>query len=946
MAVTVTNRTYTTRNHAGGNGFLLANNGQIVTDEISFILDFDFLSSGAEQVLIIAENKLQILNGDWPSRGFIIGDDVIFTGTVADGMGGSYTFPGTSSNVDDINGNIITFAGGPFTAWSIGQIMPSPFSTQLLMNNISRTEPETLEILHNLILNTSTSGPNSLIDGEVNRFELLGVDAMAVTDVEDFLQLGNKSGGSYLSAQLERLADVGGKTAYKATFVYAMPLKFEDADFLEPSFFDSTKALKPYYKILAYPQENNPNSALTLISQNILGNTGWLNENYNQGINYLTIDSVTLEDTSGNPLTEVDYNQTTVVTAVISGPVDFLEAAEVEFYVIPDLTDVKNKPDRNCDLIYLSNTFIEAGPTITNNVFGVSGRQMAITDQVLDVSVANTLTLTFKLVPNTDFTTYANDLGEEQRRYRLTLNVESEGGDANDNNAVCLTLKQGLLTKAPAVGGPFDEVTFQAFYNHGQDTSGAPELIYNGCAEDDMLYKALFNLEENALWKSLALKIQVVKDLDGQYFDLFSRTINFAGYVTNIDGKIQINYLEALQQFLEAPDRNKIQVNLTGNDADGMYEVQILWSVLASWRYWIAENDALVDFFDSALPNNGLNNEWMRYLREAGFTLRLRCELTDSENTMFYFGSNINLQDYDDTEEVTTVHEYYDSSDVLQTSLLSGQIMRIKAIHTLTSGSWPTTNIWGWISCRPLEAEQNKRISTVWDWTSQNAPLKPLTGETAAKLTFPTPDVAVVECLIDTSVIPVNEETIISRIETPEAPPCVGPIDFLFDLVIGSANSEEDYLTLFRIALAKGVNVTNSNVCCSECVVTEIATSDEYYLWAIGAKSLMEDEIFEKYDDICCTDDYTGASGCEVLFNDAFDNLLDQVTGDTAYLLSLAPNQANGYDGTGMAKLVDRIIAITTDEVLRYEIAKIILEKGLQLKCSEETGKIIIQIEP
>ena len=90
--------------------------------------------------------------------------------------------------------------------------------------------------------------------------------------------------------------------------------------------------------------------------------------------------------------------------------------------------------------------------------------------------------------------------------------------------------------------------------------------------------------------------------------------------------------------------------------------------------------------------------------------------------------------------------------------------MRIEATHVNNTGAWSPDLVWGWNSCRPLNGEPNKRLSTAWNWTSQDLPLKPLNGFTKSKLTFPSANTAVVECLIDTNTL-TDDTSIIAKIE-------------------------------------------------------------------------------------------------------------------------------------------------------------------------------------
>lgn len=940
MAISIVNKKYSTRVHPTGTTFLLANMGQGVREEIDIVVDFNFTSDASNQALIVATNKIQVLYGTWGTRGFVIGDVLQFTGTVSDGTN-TYAFGATTYTITDISGSIMTLSANPFPSWSPSQIMPSISSTSITITNTSRTEPETIEFFHNWIPNTASGGDASLFDGEVNRHRVDGVDAMAVTDTATFISMGNQSGGTEM-AYLERLADVGSLVSYRITIDSYSPLGFEDADFNEPSWFEASASLKPYYRIQALPQENNPNSSLALTYSDYLGNVGWFNESYNQGVNEFSIESVSITDASGNPLSEVDYSQVSIVTAVINGPTDFAPYAEINFTLIPDLSLVKNKPERNADLCSVSNSFLDFSgvPSILHAVFGKDDRQMPMSAETLDVAVANKITVQYQLNPSPELTAFIESMSSESRRYRLSAIVESDGGTANDNNAVSLILKEGLLTKAPIIGGRYTGVVSKGFHNHAQTIDDTLSTDYDGCTEDDMLFHSVFNLRKDASWKSLTLAVEVARLSDGANFALTSQIIPFNNFLVDSSGIIQFNYNESVPQFLEAPERNKIELSLNGNSTTETYEVELIWSMMANWRYWLAQANAMPEFIDSALPNMGKSQDWVRYLQEAGFFIRVRCTLTNTDDVAYWWASRISLQNYDDTLDMTSTIEYYDTLDNLQTSLIAGQNMRIKAIHTLASGSWEEGNVWGWIGQRPKENEPNKRISTVWNWSSLSYPFKPLAGETKAKLSFPTPDVAVVECLLDTAMVDVANLTIVSRIETPAEPVCVSPIDWLFNYVEANSDSAEDFVTVLAEVL-DGTDVTASNVCCPTCEIVIDGTATEIY--AFGTGESINTLVGTFTGDPCCYDSYKLFTGCELGFDTLVDGLMAELTGDTGALLDLVPSQINSFFGNDFNRIQERIISLTTDETIRYAVFEYLLAKGFKMTCAEGV-KIISEL--
>ena len=82
MALTITNKNYSTRNHPSGNAFLLANSGQFIEEKITVICEFDFTSASNLPVTFPSIYEIQLLGGDWQTKGFAVGHTILLTGSI------------------------------------------------------------------------------------------------------------------------------------------------------------------------------------------------------------------------------------------------------------------------------------------------------------------------------------------------------------------------------------------------------------------------------------------------------------------------------------------------------------------------------------------------------------------------------------------------------------------------------------------------------------------------------------------------------------------------------------------------------------------------------------------------------------------------------------------------------------------------------------------------
>lgn len=954
MALSITDRTYKTRNNAAAL-FPIANAGQIVTETFKINVDFNFISSNTEQVLFVAVNKLQLIgssNPVWAEKGIAIGDVLELSGTIA--INANITLTSTSVTVIDIVGNLMTVQPNieptvplppPFQNDTVvGSLMPQTSGTNsntpLTIVNTTNSAPDAIEFYHNLIANSTTSGINSLFDGEVNRFLVEGVGAMVVTDVIQCQILGKKSGGAYISAQLERLADVSGQRVYEVTLRYGNPYKFFDADFTEPLPYQSNESLKPFYRVICYPQYNNPNAGLQVETSNLLGNFGWYNENFNQGENDFTVESVTILDSLGNALTQPDHSQENTIKIVINGSAAFKEDVEVEMYLIPNIDLVKENINSFNNNTFLTNFHVDSIPTVSTDVFGLNGAQLVTSSQTVTIGV-NQITIEFKITPNTEYTNFVESLAATERRYRITANVESDGLATNTTNSVSLICKEGFYALAPIPDVPYTKVNYSGFLNHSQDIGGVTVLNYDGCTEDDILYNSVFKIDKDDIFDSMRLEVQIENISTGATFDLFSRIIGLQNTVVTPNGVMQINYNETLQQYLDSPNRNGLSVALTGVETGTDYEVQIIWSMFANWRYWLQNTSAPSDFYDSTLPNNGLNAEWIRYLQVAGYQLRTKVTLI--KNSVGYYWTNlIALQNYDDTADVTSVLSYKDQNGNAVTSLLQNQVMEITATHTLSSGTWDVLDVWAWIGVRPKEGEPMKHISTEWDWTSQNMPLKPLTGLLRAELTFPNPDEAVVKCLIDTSQINVATSTVVSRVETPKIAGCTSPIDYMFDYLENNYNPANPQTYYDSMTALFTAGSTPSGLCCPVCV-DAFGGFSELNIWAFAPKTILDALIADAGITACCYTNYGTPNACNANFDTEVDNLAALLTGFETTITDTIPSELNTYTEANLVTFAARMNTLTGTVKQKYEIMRYIANFGIMFYCwsiGDENGQV------
>ena len=117
----------------------------------------------------------------------------------------------------------------------------------------------------------------------------------------------------------------------------------------------------------------------------------------------------------------------------------------------------------------------------------------------------------------------------------------------------------------------------------------------------------------------------------------------------------------------------------------------------------------------------------------------------------FQFTNDLIIKDYDSDANIFQEIELYIESTAQNVQVIvDGELHRIIATHTnLDASAWDVSNIWGMITIEPTESSPRWICSTIIDIDGNTLnPLSPITGLTAT-LTFPTPDVAQIECFFD-----------------------------------------------------------------------------------------------------------------------------------------------------------------------------------------------------
>jgi hypothetical protein len=766
---------------------LYANGGDWVDGQSLFTTRFQAGSGTSNKITYYNQGSnywLQFDNASWADAGFLEGDTITITATVY-ANGQNSQAQSWVSTITYINGNEL-YLNAPLGPYIGGFGTPGNGTTFPLdgilsgMSVVADKLPNALEFYFNLTPNGTVS-LNSLIDSELNRFELQDVDAMTIADVLPMTQLGNKSGGLIKDVNITYLANnTGGYNDFKVTYKFLQYVIIQDG-FIIPAVYENAGHVAPIINIKGFAQYGNPNGVLQDTTTNLEANTGEYNENYNGAPNNYTLQSIVWNNVLGDVIEALDYSATSSFTAVINAPNQINPTSiyniglvwrpiDAEFYQnrLPSLGNnlLINAPEVDFNADGTTDVTVYAGLPYIGNQSGVSsdGAQWDFQNIKFELTGANELTVSGDVIPNANASTMFSQIQDDGRKSTLWISIANVALTGFSVDRVSLTLFDQDNIDAPVIGVQIPDVVDQNLYDHNLNNITA-SADPNTTTEDDVLYESNFRLIDNIDYEGIRARIFAYNTVTEQEFTLENNFFSFSN-VVNISGQFQPNF--SISRGFNLPpttDRNVIElVRNTANDIAGKYGVKLRYGFLNDWRYWLEQSNVSNDFFDILQSFNGDNKNWQVYGSGLGDWI-LRLSYYTTVNGVDDFNHQaIKIRPYEDNGNITTTRQFTVLSDLTTpTNLPENELVEVEYVLT-----WSTANYsdeWAEVTIEDYEAGNRWVISSVLPQGNINAnPLKPISGNTLLDLVISPANVATVKCLIDTSLINVNNVSLSVRI--------------------------------------------------------------------------------------------------------------------------------------------------------------------------------------
>jgi len=709
----------TFNNIAGTLSYYKANPGDSTTVNIQ-IIETIRAESGISNVFGYNPSTKIITwgNGNFLTEGFRVGDEIQIE--VTDNTGAIIAT--SNVNVNFVEATQLKHSG---TITWYDQTAGESVSITVTYKAPSNLKRNGLQVDINHVQNGSNGTEFSLIDGEVTRFTYDLSNTATLPNVNG-IQVGNKSG------QFVVVSNITDLTTYPSNGrTYDLEIGIVQSGIYEQSDFDFSNCLKLFIKFNWQREFGDPNNMLTYIYNN-QADTGWYDEAFNTGV----IDATLVQ---GINSLEYDTTQTGQIIIDTAAVIEGFGAS----YVPTDEDYYKNKIYSQSELGMTNPTQQGAFPIVLNGFTNPEGANYQITFSN-PVTVGSETTIDWEFIPNGDFVSFMDSRSNGDRLFYIWARAGS----------VNLLLFQDQLFKQEKPGDPINMVVHD-FVDHSENITDTltTENGFTGNIEDDIAFIGKFLVSINSNIQSVTGYIEAFNVVSEDSFILQSVNFNF-GNVPQVFGYYPINASQEVITTLPTTSvkRNALLVRDSSVDTLTEYGLRLHFPFLYLWQYWLSQSNANGEFY----PDNQTKN-WLPYGTTTDWSLRFKMEAVINGQTSEYT-ELITIKDYDsdpNVEQEIKVIRDLDSSEI--GVIVTGELHRIVATHTLLNGDyWKADEIWGMITVEPTENSPRSICSTVVPFDNNILnPLTPLSG-LFCSLTFPSPEVARLECYFDSNKINLN----------------------------------------------------------------------------------------------------------------------------------------------------------------------------------------------
>lgn len=745
---------------------------------------YAFASSGNRFSYRAADNKIVRQYGSWIEDGFSVNDEIRI-------VSGSNTSTGdaTITNINDLE---ITIDSGD-------QVLVDELDTASIV--VGRTSLDECEFTYNLIGNDESTNFLSKIDGNEMKFTGSGLTAslssLTPSGVPKSWQNGQVEVKT-LSSYTTFLSNTDQETSPTTrTFTgTAQGFLIEHEFILAPLYLDgeqsnidsvnpperfaTSNCLKYVFKFNGSQNIQNPNVKHEASVDDSLGNTGYINENFNGALSDYAITSVSYTDKStGTAVDGLQLNSSTTVNAVISGS-NFSsgDAFVINHQALQPEDDYRG--ESVIDDTYVSNIVYE-------NFRGTMDAASASGDMIENVVVTVDSPTQITAVFDVNFGSSQKAKLSTSKNFFLGFLISDDALASASSNEVMLKIDSQLYSKGIYGDDVAGLISFGSFkmYQHPEDDDVSSDGFTNieAYVQDKVLTEFDFTLDwsgtNQPFIESFTPRLVAYNATTGESFDLQSESYNLSqypmAYNATLGGTVQQINLNTTRGFLLADDDdfNKVSVQVyDGSATQATYKVK--WAFAFNWQDYRKLSRANSIFFDSSELNNGLNLDSAHYSENAGasdwgvylfFDFDVAKSGAGSAVTLYRLKSDeipvFKQGEFTDSPNPWTVTKRLTDQSGTNTgnNILDNQNTKVFFEFVDSRGDVGGS----FHAVVRLEEYQNGGLLKIhelssWIPSAENNILQPLAGESYAKITKSPADTLTVECEIKKDLIEIGKQ--------------------------------------------------------------------------------------------------------------------------------------------------------------------------------------------
>ncbi len=589
---------------------------------------------------------------------FKLGDNVVISNSNNDTLSAIIT--------DKISDNVIRFGGETFTQ-----------DISVTAELVGRTPITGFNFFYGLIENFEATNYQSKIDGSTQKFAAENVDCTDLTTVVPLVPEG-------LSTWHNGSATIigAGVDTYYQKFIITHEFLFLPAylgtqfsdlqNGIKPTYFDDSKCLKYVAKFEGLYLASDPNNIQSGEISSALGNTGWLDENFNNVPTEYFIDSVVHTDMysgvlAGVELTVNENNFEIVVKNTTDSPFSNTNTkVEIGFSLCPEANEYQDLTKNVVENFALDKALLTVGgATLNGALFGTDeqifkGVSVTFTASS-EIKISGKIALQQALINRV--------LGFLNHRYFIYVITQkhSLATAVSDKASLLVEAKDFVQNLAvPALvqfsnnlyphNNPMLVPSIQTEYFPGDEIILGTEMVYD-----------LAGLDGNLIdFETLTTEVYVS---DGaNEFLLESFAYNFVND-PKVNGVTFVNFLQNRNFKLPVnDDRRLIRIQRrTDLDNGDLYYYDLFFPFAFRWEYWVANTAVDNAFFDVLEPQNGKNHFWDRF-NALGWTVNIRHKLLVNNNGFqetYTTSEPLPSVDYDsNTDWINETIKSYDATPV------------------------------------------------------------------------------------------------------------------------------------------------------------------------------------------------------------------------------------------------------------------------------------------